>query len=114
MLYALNLVKTHQLQMCIYDTHQLESFSPQDQDWLTDEVLPLLIQTTVRKVALVESPKGVGNLNLSHMVYISYSFIPFELQYFDDVPASFQWITQRRPQETKATVADQPRSAAFA
>ncbi|WP_207436181.1 hypothetical protein [Sabulibacter ruber] len=91
-LWVLELIKTSNLEACVYDIRKLKSLQPQDQDWLIDEILPMLKKTPMRKLAVLESKSELGQLNLSQLVY--YTPFSFELQYFEDAESALEWIKQ--------------------
>ncbi|WP_205503521.1 hypothetical protein [Rufibacter psychrotolerans] len=93
-LRVLDVIKAHHLVGWVYDIRKLKSLHPHDQDWFIDDVLPLLTQTLVRKLAVLESTSELGQLNLSHLVYSTHTPFSFELQYFADVASSLEWIAQ--------------------
>ncbi|KAA3440684.1 hypothetical protein [Rufibacter hautae] len=99
LLYVMELIKSNNLLACIYDIRQLKSIPPQDQDWFIDEVLPLLMDAPIRKVAVLEAANGTNLLDLNQLVYSKYLSIPFELQYFEDVASALEWVSKTTPLE---------------
>ncbi|WP_210462078.1 hypothetical protein [Rufibacter roseolus] len=107
----IELIKKNNLLACIYDIRQLKSIPPQDQDWFIDEVLPLLLNTPIRKVAVLEATNGTGLLDLNQLVYSKYLSIPFELQYFEDVASALEWISKTTPLDNNPLVSSRQRLA---
>ena len=92
---VLELLKSREVYGCIYDLAKLKSIPPQDQDWLIEEVVPLLSKSSLRKVAFLESFTRLGQLNMSELVYSSFPTINFEFQYFENVEAAMEWLGQK-------------------
>ncbi|ALI99232.1 hypothetical protein DC20_09900 [Rufibacter tibetensis] len=100
-LSVVEFITSNKIEAGIYDIRRMHSLPPQDQDWFIDEVLPLLLRTSLKKVAILESFSGLGQLNLNHLVYCQFLSIPFEMQYFEDIASSLQWISQTSCLEEK-------------
>ncbi|MBC3540524.1 hypothetical protein ACFSC6_11600 [Rufibacter sediminis] len=107
LLGVVTLIKDRNLSSCIYDIRRLKSLPPLDQDWFLDEVLPLLMKTSLRHVAVLESATSSGILDLNQLVYTKLHSIPFELQYFEDVAPALEWISSSLSAPARTT--DAPR-----
>ncbi|WP_181306661.1 hypothetical protein [Rufibacter sp. XAAS-G3-1] len=105
LLSIIELIKAKKLFACIYDIRKLKSLPPQDQDWFIDVAFPLLIKTSLRKIAVLESATSAGLLDLNQLVYTHYPSIPFELQYFEDVASSLEWISNPLPTVNESSFA---------
>ncbi|RNI32563.1 hypothetical protein EFA69_04390 [Rufibacter immobilis] len=90
----MEIVKNEHFKAGIYNVSKLRSLHPHDQDWLIDEILPILIHSSMAKVAILESTLGASQLNFNHLVYTLHASFPFELQYFEDVDSALEWVSK--------------------
>lgn len=89
---ALENIQMRELCGCIYDLTKLKSIQQQDQEWLMHEVLPLLSTTSLRRIACLESPSQMGQLDMIDLVYCAGPAINFKFQYFGDVASAMEWL----------------------
>ncbi|MGV3538891.1 MAG: hypothetical protein ACO1OQ_03720 [Rufibacter sp.] len=98
LLHALDIIVSRGIQKCIYNRNKLKTLSPDDHDWVAEQLLPLLLQTTVQKVAILESHDSLEQLNLRNMVYAPYLSLSFEVQYFEEPDLALNWLNQEETQ----------------
>jgi hypothetical protein len=91
---ALEHIQVRELCGCIYDLTKLKSIQQQDQEWLMHEILPLLSTTSLRRIACLESPSQMGQLDMIDLVYCAGPAINFKFQYFGDVASAMEWLSK--------------------
>ncbi|GAA4311097.1 hypothetical protein [Nibribacter koreensis] len=102
--HTLELINSSQTWFCIYDIKALRPMPLQDYDWVAYEFLPQVLQSPIKKVAVLESVQNMEQLSLQHMVYASYASLSFKLKYVDDIADALKWFAKKKhgPKEAKA------------
>jgi hypothetical protein len=90
--WALSFIHKNQLHACLYNRKNLQSLPFSDHDWVAEDFLPQLLQSPIKKIAILESTDSLQQLHLGNMVYASYSSLSFEVQYFTEVDIALQWL----------------------
>ncbi|AMM50600.1 hypothetical protein TH61_04610 [Rufibacter sp. DG15C] len=101
---ALQLINSSQLLYCVYNIQDLRPMPLQDYDWVAYEFIPKVLQSSLKKVAVLESDQNAEQLSLQHMVYASYTSLNFKLKYVDDIAAALKWFAKKKhaPEEAIA------------
>lgn len=92
MLHVLEVIKKHKILFGIQDLKKLRPLSPMDMDWMVHEYMPMLLNSPLKKIAILESEDSLDTLNLRDMVYTPYTELTFRLEYFDDVASALSWF----------------------
>ncbi|AKQ47258.1 hypothetical protein TH63_19030 [Rufibacter radiotolerans] len=111
---ALEHIQLRELYGCIYDLTNLKSIQQQDQEWLMHDVLPLLSNSTLRRIACLESPNQMGQLDMIDLVYCAGPTINFKFQYFEDVASALDWLGKGQKAASKYKVAQERSIMPFA
>ncbi|WP_066834312.1 hypothetical protein [Rufibacter ruber] len=103
MLRGLELIKAYDINYVVYNKKILAPLTPDDHDWLAEEMLPQLFTTSLQKVAIIEAQGGLDHLTLRNMVYAPYLSLSFEVQYFDEVSVALEWFKQEEASTINVT-----------
>ena len=89
---ALNSVQEYRVENWLGDLKLMEVILPQDEDWATFQLFPLLGSTTLKKMAIVTSLDFLNNSSVKRIVNVALPHVQFETKYFVVVVEASVWL----------------------
>jgi len=90
---ALELVKEHQVEHWLGNLKMMQVILSSDEDWATEVWYPLIVETHIRKMAIVTSLDFFNNSAVKRIVDKSEPVTNFEIRYFVDITEAVTWLT---------------------
>jgi hypothetical protein len=91
---AVQLAQEHRISGWIADDRLLGPVRPTDLEWITREMLPLLLAAGLRRFARIEAEDPLNKMLIGQAQEAASQQLPFELRSFTDVEAARAWACE--------------------
>ncbi|WP_156180720.1 hypothetical protein [Rufibacter radiotolerans] len=89
-----HVVDTYSLTRWLGDNRQMKAFSPEDEQWIIETQLPLIIASPLRRMATLVSQDQAQVAAVEHMIERAEGLHHLALQDFHYEDAALQWLLQ--------------------
>ncbi len=104
---VLRAVRRHQAQQLLLDLRRLPTLQETVQQWVQNSWLPRLRRCGLRRLALLLPTNPYNMMLVESLLWVSLQeSLPYEVQYFTELPAALDWLTNS---EIATSDADWPR-----
>ncbi|GAB2948149.1 hypothetical protein GCM10027048_11290 [Hymenobacter coalescens] len=91
--YVQGWLRQYHVESWIVDLNDLPNLGLEEQAWISDELVPSVAPlTALRQLALVLSPNVYNQLTVESLLHSYGGRLGFEVQFFADAPAAFEWL----------------------
>jgi len=94
--FALGLVREHNIQNWLGNLKLMQMIQVADEEWTTNTWYPKIVETELRKMAIVTSLDFLNNASVKRIVNASADDTTFETRYFVDVADAYAWLTEQQ------------------
>lgn len=101
-LACLKLIKEKQVRFWVADDRNMRAIRLKDQEWSNTVLIPKILLTNLKKMALIVSTDMFNQLAVDSMVHKAGDNHSIELQYFHDLASAEEWIKQHVTQENES------------
>lgn len=98
---CLNLIHEKQVKCLLSDNRKMKAIRQQDQRWAIDEWSPKLAQTTLLKMATLQSEDIFNQMAINSIMEKAAHLFPFQNQFFSQEQAALDWLRQEVQQKEK-------------
>jgi hypothetical protein len=92
MLFTLETIREHHIELMLGDLKQMESISPADETWTSQVYTPQLVSTHLRKVGLVSSLDYFNNMAIKRVANATVNIGNYETRFFVDASEAREWL----------------------
>ncbi|GAB2772649.1 hypothetical protein HNQ93_000797 [Hymenobacter luteus] len=104
---VLKTVRRYQAHQLLLDLRQIPLLDAESQRWVEASWLPRLRSCSLRRLALLLPTDTYNRLVVESLLWVSaHESLPYEVQYFTELPAALDWLTNS---EVATADADWPR-----
>ena len=89
---GLEIVKQEKALLWLADLKQMQSISPEDEEWIIQKWFPKIVLTGLKKMATVTSLDYFNNASVNRIMKSSKPLITFETDYFVDSSDDIKWL----------------------
>ena len=89
---CVKLIQEKNLQFWLTDNRKMKAVRKADQDWFTQEIIPILASSSLRKFAVLMSEDIFNQMAVENIYQHTTKINSFEMKLFRDEPAALVWL----------------------
>jgi hypothetical protein len=93
-LASLQLIRGKRVRLWIADQREMRAIRLKDQEWVNEEVVPQLMQSSLEKMAVIASRDMFNRIAIEGIVKKAAYQVYFEISHFKDEQPAESWILQ--------------------